>query len=298
MLLFSCGQGAGGHGRSRETQRESEAEWKEYRDAARAAARGGDYFIAEWDLYFQTEEELRAHYEEVSFAVERSLLIVTRRISTGYEPVFTNSAATDLVYCVSNSFTNKNVVVADVALATRSWEDVANVRFRYDSAQDSSCDQNNGVVAFAVMPTTISGLAGCGSSKLVWDESLARMGCPVGGGRVKGVLLVNYGEFPSSDPLFDLVTPTGAWRHELGHILGFRHEQPWRPGGCNDGEVADYPQYDLTGRQLTSYDVASIMHYPYCGGTNETLELLSPADGDGARSIYGMPASWYVALRI
>jgi hypothetical protein len=264
--------------------------WQAYREQAKIAHFGESYFVAEWDLYFRSEEDLRTHYEQ-EIVREKAKLAVIRRLSTGFEATYQDVKQTDIIYCVSTSFTNKSTVVSEVSVAAGAWESVGRIRFRYDASQDASCDQNNANVDFAVMPTA-SGLAGCGANKMVW--TLPIEGCPVNGTMVIGVLLMNYGLFPLPPPDHN-VTTVGTLRHELGHMLGFRHEHPWAPGGSGCTEAPTYaPPLDLTGRRLTSYDQASVMHYVRCSGVAGTAWDLSPLDGVGAREIYGMPAAWYV----
>jgi hypothetical protein len=262
--------------------------WDEYR--ARAVVEGENHYIAEWDLVFSSEEEVRAHYER-ELASDSNKLAVFQRASTGFEPTYSGSDALDITYCVSNSFTNKSTVVADMATAVRGWQDVMNVVFRYVPAQDASCNQNNANVDFAVMPTTNQGLWGCGSSKLVWGN----LGCSVGGvSGVKGVLTLQY-SLLGTEP-YPGTTAIGLIQHEVGHILGFRHEHPWAPGGCN--ETPTIPAFDLTGRRLTPYDASSVMHYPIpeCNGVYGTDNVISSLDGRGGRSVYGMPAAWDVPV--
>jgi uncharacterized protein (TIGR03382 family) len=72
--------------------------------------------------------------------------------------------------------------------------------------------------------------------------------------------------------------------HELGHTLGFRHEHI-RPE-ANAGECIEDNQF----RGLTTYDSASVMHYPQCNGTSATLAFTA-RDQEGVRTLYGPPVA-------
>lgn len=81
----------------------------------------------------------------------------------------------------------------------------------------------------------------------------------------------------------------GVLRHELGHILGYRHEQIVAP---HDRFVAcgwkTERNTDATSViPLTDYDPSSLMHYP-CGreGANILFDF-SPLDIEGHRRLYG-----------
>jgi hypothetical protein len=127
--------------------------------------------------------------------------------------------------------------------------------------QDAKCDQTNRNVMFDVRP--ISG-----------QPYLARSFFP-DTPRVSRNILVNSTSFK-----YDEVALTGFLRHELGHTLGFRHEHISKqsPGLCpENGKFTP----------VTSYDSASVMHYPQCGGKNLITDMiLSSLDEEGARSVY------------
>jgi hypothetical protein len=76
----------------------------------------------------------------------------------------------------------------------------------------------------------------------------------------------------------------GVLRHELGHVLGFRHEhiRSGAPAVCpseiDAGELVD----------LTKYDPKSVMHY-FCGGVGSRELAITQQDRKGARLLYGQP---------
>lgn len=85
---------------------------------------------------------------------------------------------------------------------------------------------------------------------------------------------------PSFFHLSQGLTGRGVLRHELGHILGYRHEHIRGVKGCYSEDSNWFP--------LTPYDPHSVMHY-FCGGAG-TRELdLSSSDKQGHRALYGAP---------
>lgn len=77
----------------------------------------------------------------------------------------------------------------------------------------------------------------------------------------------------------------GMFRHELGHVLGFRHEfvHPAMPGGPLFEEGAGLPIAVGPG-----FDSKSCMHYPMQGFGDPDF-VITPVDAQAAREIYGTP---------
>jgi hypothetical protein len=94
------------------------------------------------------------------------------------------------------------------------------------------------------------------------------------------------------DPSYFTTTfnQVGVLRHELGHVLGFRHEhiRSGAPAACPDedpGRVID----------LTQYDPRSVMHY-FCGGVGSRELAISDLDREGSQRVYGPPLSDFMLI--
>lgn len=73
--------------------------------------------------------------------------------------------------------------------------------------------------------------------------------------------------------------PIGVFRHEIGHVLGFRHEH------SRDRAPAACTRENTPVDTLTSYDRVSLMHY-FCGGVGNKKLSFTEKDIFGARYIY------------
>ena len=71
--------------------------------------------------------------------------------------------------------------------------------------------------------------------------------------------------------------PTGVLRHELGHILGYRHEHIVGIPGC--------ATENNSWRMITPYTANSVMHY-FCGGGGSFDLSLRPTDVQGHQCLY------------
>jgi len=105
------------------------------------------------------------------------------------------------------------------------------------------------------------------------------------------VVFIGPGTFAPGIP-YDQV---GVIRHELGHVLGFRHEhiRPEAQEGMTQAEKVRMEKWvtgGIGGEELTNYDRQSVMHYPLNG--HGTLEFeISELDRKGFGMLYRMPSN-------
>jgi len=215
-------------------------------------------YIYEGDMVAHDVEELRRAWEQL-YPLDGALTV--SKYNGLRNDVWQNDAQLNLTYCVSNNFgTNKQALVNALDLAGDAWGEKVRINFIHVPAQDANCTASNTSVVFNVDFTP--------------DTSTLATAFMPRAERPQRTFYVSNMAFQSGTGW----TLPGLMMHELGHILGFRHEF-LQLGGC--AGVADPGEWVA----LTPYDASSIMNYPWCGGTNTTS--LSPSDVEGAAQEYG-----------
>ncbi len=175
---------------------------------------------------------------------------------------YSSTQARNLTYCISSSSfgTRYSTMVSAMNSATAAWEATANVNFIHSSSYDSNCTASQTGVFFDV--------------RMVSGQSYTARAFFPNSSRSGRNVLVDSSAFGNMGAW----TLTGVLRHELGHVLGFRHEHTrLSTTGCYE---------DANWRGLTAYDSSSVMHYPQCKGTQTGDLVLTSADKTGARALY------------
>jgi serralysin len=232
--------------------------WEQFRSSVDREPWEGGAFIVDGDIRLFGEEALSEFYNTW---IDQAAGKLTVGHVMGADVIWPSSQRFMLTYCISNNFgTRKPEIVTAMQQATASWSDVIAVGFEYRSGEDSNCTNNNNNVLFNVRLVNATYFA----SAFFPDST-----------RAARELLVTESAFTTNAGGRDL---QGILRHEVGHVLGFRHEHIHIT--CTDEGPAE-------GRQVTSYDVNSVMHYPQCRPSGTGGYRQTALDFKGAITLYG-----------
>jgi hypothetical protein len=223
---------------------------------------GKTYYVAEGDLLLDEQELQRyvakgpAAPADVSGKPPHELLgILEGGKIIRWKP------GLELTYAVKkDGFSEEELqtVVASVKQATSDWEKTCGVKFR---AVDEG---STPAPLFSVR--RLDSLGRFIAAAFFPNDPVSRR-----------LLVIDPSFFTTS---FDSV---GVLRHELGHVLGFRHEhiRSGAPPVCPAEDTADTID-------LSKYDPKSVMHY-FCGNVGDQKLRISDVDREASQRLYGPP---------
>jgi hypothetical protein len=158
------------------------------------------------------------------------------------------------------------LAVECVAAATSAWEETCGIKFEHRRELDAQPGSAPAGAVFAVREFDAGG-SFIASAFFPNDPPVRRR------------VLIDP-SFYADDLNFDRI---GVLRHELGHVLGFRHEH------IRSGAPPLCPHEDLDGViALSIYDPRSVMHY-FCGSEGSRDLRITDLDREGAQKVYGPP---------
>jgi hypothetical protein len=245
------------------------------------------YSIIEGDLLLDDDELDLYHQQQQARITQREAAQLAESVGFGEAAINTGmlgnasligiiqggkivrwSPGTVLTYCVlRHTFPRDDwyeEVVDNMQAATTSWEEICGVTFKYRSDRDNSGVLRPPGIVFPVRHISANG---------AFIASAFFPNDPVNRHRV----LIDPSYFTTR---FDRV---GVLRHELGHVLGFRHEH------IRSGAPPVCPRESTTDTiDLTAYDPQSVMHY-FCGGVGSRTLAITEVDRAGAQGVYGPP---------
>lgn len=225
------------------------------------------YYLVEGDLLMD-ESQLAGHVSSSEPAAEP---IAAKKELVGIVEggkIVRWRPGTVLSYCILEGFSGQQraQIANDMRQATQDWEDVCGVKFEHVSRADGRAAKPDGVM-FAVRLVDTGG------------EFIAAAFFPNDPIERREVL-IDPSHF--TQRTFDSV---GVLRHELGHVLGFRHEH------IVSGAPAICPKESLENTiKLGDYDPQSVMHY-FCGGVGSRTLAITDRDRIAAQSVYGLSMS-------
>lgn len=252
-----------------EKQREQSKTFEAFRKSVTKEPFPNGKYIVNGDTPVRTLKELKDFYEQniVSRAigVQPEFAVMQKN---GVDIIWNAKQKKELTYCVSSAgaasggFGDRyQTVVAAMADATKAWEQAADIKFVHLTAEDAKCKPSSKTV-FDVRPVSLG-------------RYLARAFFP-NEPRASSNLLIDDSSFDL--PAGGKLSLTGILRHELGHILGARHEHTRAEAGtCFE---------DNNWRGVTDYDAMSVMHYPQCGGKGDWSLALTDQDKIGIACLY------------
>jgi hypothetical protein len=202
----------------------------------------------------------RARAEECATEPHPLSRAVAHVNGSGEKDLWSQEQAKKLSFCLSPVFRqNYEKIESALRFAAAQWMSYGNIDFRLED--DISCDNKVRKVLFRVVPT---------ARQAKWR---ARAFFP-SSEAVKRKIEINRRFANSPQPELNRLM-----LHELGHVLGLRHEHIRDEAG---GECREKMEFQT----ITDYDPLSIMHYARCGKEGRKNYVLSELDKQGIAILY------------
>ncbi|WP_342375090.1 hypothetical protein NVS55_27775 [Myxococcus stipitatus] len=266
--------------------------WKAFRAQVMESPVRPGVFIVEGDIAIYGEDALRKYYKEYMARASQPLTVRLRDAGGGIvvDDVLGQEQKHSLTYCITHRFlpAQHAKVAAAMKAAGESWSRRVGVSFTHLASEDLWCDPEdpglnlrvNFEVRYVSGPSAFiaSAFPPSSTDRILWIYERA----------------------------FDPLTANGqtleaTLRHELGHVLGFRHEHIWISPipGVSDCEAEDLfqPGHQDDARQLVGgYDALSVMHYAQCRPAGSPWAYAqTETDYRAAISLYGLAPSLIVS---
>jgi hypothetical protein len=225
--------------------------------------RVGDYYLTEGDL-LRTRDEIAENFEGLRATPTRASskeLTVNR---TGDRDDIWPRGRRALTYSIDRrSFASRaesNQVLTDMKNAAAAWvRDCKGCGLTFTFREDPTPSTSE--VTFVVRAFDLPG------------DYVATAPFP-SWGRDRRYVNVDSIYFQIEQPF----SGRGVMRHELGHVLGYRHEHLHGVPGC--------AEEDGQWRRVIDYSSTSVLHYLCGGGGSSTLDL-DASDKAGHQKLYG-----------
>jgi hypothetical protein len=221
------------------------------------------FYLAEGDILFTKDELLQRFNQRLAYQqpkMEQKEFVI---IGYDYEKKDTIKwRKFPIKYSIDKKSFEDNgrsydSIVARLSRATAQWHNICNVSFEYHPELDNKSPFPINKVDFLVINSNNTSSFVATSFSPDKEQSLHYL-----------ILYKNYWI-----SIFDM---TGVIRHEIGHILGFRHEQLFNstlvPLSCKGDPKNDPDWLNLNRMDIGTYDKISLMHY-YCPPSSGNLKF-------------------------
>jgi hypothetical protein len=153
--------------------------------------------------------------------------------------------------------------------ATRDWTNLCKVNFEYIENSDQKADRSKDSLDF-IISYKVPGRRSNEEASSFYPNDLRELRS----------LFIFPAYWKSKN------NTAGILRHEIGHILGFRHEHASRSNLVPLDCIERYSELDIPSKPVTVYDSFSVMHY-FCGGAGTRAMKFSRYDSLGFTTVYG-----------